>query len=262
MDDNLNNWLIPTDTSQMLWSMQQLKNRSIDSKDLSVSVYFRNIEDELIQKINQYPVVIGCVAWLTNKKILEALSLKQFVSIVIQKEDFLRPDTGVWSGKKLRSLYEKLPPGVSYNCSNLSWSGNILDCLNYNYAWQSEPIRWVGNFNTDKKPAFPRMHNKFLVFCDIEVNTCTYQDLDENGNPFQFQEDDGFIVIPKAVWTGSFNLTDNATKSLENAVYLTDCDIVHAYYDEWEYIFALSESIASEAWDKKWNPPTFFRLGT
>ncbi|MBW4621498.1 MAG: hypothetical protein KME17_19325 [Cyanosarcina radialis HA8281-LM2] len=252
--DNLNNWIIADgshdEESEKAKRFAQPNN--VTSSDAKISVYFRNIEDELICKINEYPIVVGCVAWLTNERILKALSSKKRVSVIIQKEDFLRPDSGNWSGRKLREMYASLPPGPSCCYATGEMWGNLLASLNSNWGWESEPVRWLGNFNTEKNPAFPRMHNKFLIFCDI---------CEIIGNDSSF--DEGHIeIVPRAVWTGSFNLTDNATRSLENAMYIKDLEIVNAYYTEWQYIFALSESITNEFWNFAWEPPDYFRIGT
>jgi hypothetical protein len=252
--DNLNNWII--DDGGHCEEVEEAKiffrPNNICSKNGEISVYFRHIEKELVRKINEYPIVVGCVAWLTNKRVLKALSSRKRVSIIIQKEDFLRPDTGNWSGKKLREMYASLPRGASSIISRGEIWGSLLSSLNSHSDWESEPVRWVGNFNTDKDPAFPRMHNKFLVFCDEEKTSRNESDFDEEYT----------TIIPQAVWTGSFNLTDNATRSLENATHIRVPEIVNAYYAEWQYIFALSESIPNEFWSFDWEPPDYFRIGT
>ena len=228
-------------------------NNNTTSSNGEFSVYFRDIEEELILKINQYPIVVGCIAWLTNKRILKALATKERVCIIVQKEDFLRPDTDNWTGKNLKKLYKLLPKGVTKNMEAIDYSwGSIIPFLNTNGCMETSPIRWVGNFNTEKRPAFPRMHNKFLVFCDtVERRNYDYGDVVVMKK----------IIIPRAVWTGSFNITDNATRSLENALYSTNSEIVEAYYDEWEHIFSLSENIDDEDWCVKWEIP-YFRIGT
>ena len=252
--DNLNNWIIADGggSGEAEEAEKFAQPNNITSSDAKISVYFRNIENELICKINEYPVVVGCVAWLTHEGILDALSYRKRVSIIIQKEDFLRPDTGNWSGNKLRKMYASLPLGASCCYARGEWWGSLLASLNYGSAWEAEPVRWVGNFNTEKNPAFPRMHNKFLIFCDIHEVTENDYDGDE----------EGIEIVPRAVWTGSFNLTDNATRSLENAIYIKDMEIVNAYYTEWQYIFALSESIPNEFWNSSWYAPDYFRIGT
>ncbi|MEP6517486.1 hypothetical protein [Microcoleus vaginatus] len=252
--DNLNNWIIPDGghAGEAEAAEKFAQPNNVTSSDAQISVYFRNIENELICKINEYPVVVGCVAWLTHEGILNALSSRKRVSIIIQKEDFLRPDTGNWSSNNLRKMYASLPLGPSGLTDTGERWGSLLASLNSHSSWESEPVRWVGNFNREKKPAFPRMHNKFLIFCDIDAVTGNEPDFDE-----------GHIeIVPRAVWTGSFNLTNNATRSLENATYIKDVDIVNAYYAEWQYIFALSEIIPNEFWDYAWSPPDYFRIGS
>lgn len=225
---------------------------SVTSDKSEISAYFRDLEIHLTQKIKEYPIVVGCVAWLTNERIISALSKKSRVSLIIQKEDFLRPDTGSWSGQKLRKLYESLPPGPAHDFDQ-HW-GDFIEELNQCAVWDAEPIRWMGNFNTEKHPAFPRMHNKFLVFCDMES---------VKGPAFDGHGDEEFSsVVPKAVWTGSFNMTDNAVRSLENAVFIKDASISKTYFDEWQHIFSLSEPIKCENWERKWHPPQWFRVGT
>lgn len=98
--------------------------------------------------------------------------------------------------------------------------------------------------NTAKDPAFPRMHNKFVIFCEVI----------EGKEDYQWYP----IVKPYAVWTGSFNVTKNATASFENALYITEPTIVNAYYQEWAQITALSESLN---WFSDWCEPEW-RIGT
>jgi hypothetical protein len=209
----------------------------------NVSVFFRNQEKILAEQIRASKLVLGAVAWLTSPVILDAL-MKPECAIVVQKEDFLRPDgtTDSWPAQ-LRARYSKLRceldryslPGVA---SSLSVCGDP----------SFDPVRCVGNYNFNKSPAMPRMHNKFLVFCDLDkVRTkhdtfvsCAYR------------------VKPMSVWTGSMNLSYNATKSLENAVLINDEQIAKAYAEEWAQIFAMSEPLD---WESVWVSPEW-RIGT
>jgi PLD-like domain len=206
-----------------------------------VECHFRDLEDRLVEKIDAFPIVVGCMAWLTNERVLKALQRKSLVSIVVQKEDFLRPDSGDWSAKSFKNLYKTLPMGLDRESAQLC--GVPLKNAAYHSGWQTEAIRCVGKFNKERVPAFPRMHNKFLVFCD--------------GN---LQEEEGFIT-PKSVWTGSFNATKNGTNSLENAVYLSESDAVKQYFQEWQLIFMLSEAITDIDWERNWVRPEFY-IGT
>lgn len=213
-----------------------------------IAIFFRNLEVELIRLIRGADLVVGCVAWLTSEEILAAMAeVRHGVSIVVQKEDFLRPDVDQWPGwrRTLQEQYRSLPrPPERHLFRGLV--GN-LSCASDPTI---EPVRCVGNHNRDKQPAFPRMHNKFLVFCKT------------NGPEEQPDEDWGSFwdlpLLPKAVWTGSFNLTRNATLSLENAVVIRNEEIANAYFDEWQQILALSEPLD---WLTDWCEPEW-RIGT
>lgn len=212
-------------------------NNNTSSTDGQVQVYFRDLSNALISEIKKADVVLGCVAWLTDFLIIDALREKD-VAIVVQKEDFLRPDLGASSDwkKHLHARYETL----SCNITRYSFN-NIIGSLSVACDPTIQPIRCVGNYNRDKAPAFPRMHNKFMLFAKLK------------------KEEDYFdIVVPYAVWTGSFNMTWNAQKSLENAILLRDPVLVNAYFQEFGQIFAISEQLD---WSSDWIEPEL-RIGT
>lgn len=203
-------------------------------KSGNIIAHFDSLEENLIRYINESDVIVGCVAWLTNKNIINALSNK-VVQIVIQKEDFLRPDLTKrkdWT-IHLKKLYGSLGTIERHD---------FVDGLSTSGCPTSEAVRCVGNYNIDKKIAFPRMHNKFIVFCK---NKDPNNDLNNH-------------IIPYAVWTGSFNFTDNSTYSIENALFIQDKKISTRYYQEWEWIFSLSEPLN---WEKPWCEPEY-RIGT
>lgn len=205
----------------------------------NISVYFKNIEQELITKINEADAVFGAVAWMTNPKIISAISRKR-ASIIVQKEDFLRPDMedkGDWKAN-LRKSYDKI------NGFDRFEIGGLVANLSYCGDPSIEGVRCVGNHNSDKNPAFPRMHNKFMVFAKM---------VDSDKSEFIPK-----VVEPYAVWTGSFNFTANATNSLENAVYITDPKIVSAFFVEFSKIVALSEPLD---WTSNWCAPEW-RIGS
>lgn len=212
---------------------EPFRNTNAQSHSGEIQVFFRNIESELIARIRKAQLVVGCVAWLTSPQILKALSkVKNGVAIVVQKEDFLRPDldnNNNWQ-RDLRKMYDGLPQVQS----RFLWTG-LIGTLSVCADPVIQPVRCVGNHNRDKKnPAFPRMHNKFLIFCEYEV----------------VDTDNSWIahVKPYQVWTGSFNFTKTAGKSLENAVVISDTDIVNAYFREWEQIEAISEPLDWVKW--------------
>lgn len=203
-----------------------------------ITAHFDGLFEHLISYISNADAVFGCVAWMTHPMILTALAEKQ-TAIVVQKEDFLRPDLGAQSRWKheLRRKYESL------SCDLVRYDfGNAIGNLSVCYDPTVAPVRCVGNYNQEKAPAFPRMHHKFLVFSKLSGLGAEGQTL----------------IEPYAVWTGSFNLTLNATASMENALYITNKVIISAYFDEFAHVFALSEPLD---WEHIWCEPEY-RIGT
>ncbi len=195
-----------------------------------VEVYFRNLKQKLIEHINNADFIFGCVAWLTDFDILRALQ-KKSVMLVVQKEDFLRPDgssrPGDWKSR-LHSEYAKL------HCTlEMQSIDNIIGEHSYYFFDPADPISCVGNHNSQKELASPRMHNKFLVFA-----------LKDEANPT--------LTKRYSVWTGSFNFTGNGSASLENAVYIRKPEIAEAYFQEFGQIWMLSEPLD---WSSDWVEP-------
>lgn len=215
-----------------------IEDNSIETSE-GITVYFRNIQERLIENIEKADAVFGAVAWLTSFDILDALAKVENVSLIVQKEDFLRPDLGVkdnWK-KELRKKY------LNLKCDLTRYSfDNLLRSMSFACDPSMDPVRCVGNHNRDKNPAFPRMHNKFVIFSKIEGE-------DQSGNE---------IIKPYSVWTGSFNFTKNAGKSLENALLLSQTDVVKAFYKEFGQIAAMSEPLD---WESDWAAPEW-RIGS
>jgi PLD-like domain len=220
-----------------------LKDYRAVSVDGLTTVLFKNLEYELIQRIKQADIVVGAVAWLTNENILEALSEKWGVALVVQKEDFLRPDLFAKRGfaDRLRCMYKALPGNLSRY--NKGLHGTTLCMMSYCGDPTIEAVRCIGNHNCDKLPAFPRMHHKFVVFCRLESNG---------------DDDLSLAYQPYEVWTGSFNFTENAVRSFENAVVTTEKNIVQAFFKEFGQIEALSECLD---WGSQWVCPEW-RIGS
>jgi len=214
----------------------------------SVRVFFKDIEARLVALIDAHRSeygnqagIIGCVAWLTSPRILEALQMVR-CSIIVQKEDLWRPDEAGGNFKaKLRERYDALRewPG---RLSRLTfpWPASRLST---SIDDQLDPIRCIGNLNSARSPSFPRSHHKFIVFGVVEPKD---------------HSDVGEVWEPKSVWTGSFNFTKNAGCSFENAVLIHHREVALAYTKEWAQILALSEPLDYSA---EWVAPEY-RLGT
>jgi len=74
-----------------------------------IDVIFRNHRARLVAEIARFPSCWVVLLGLTDTVVLEALAKCRHVSIVVQKEDFLRPDLGQARARSLRRLYDALP---------------------------------------------------------------------------------------------------------------------------------------------------------
>ncbi len=201
-----------------------------------VAVHFSDIADVIIGNIYTHEVVVGCVAWLTHPGILSALGRCKKAAIVVQKEDFLRRDCDMnfppWK-QQLRAAYDKLPSFSAFDFRN-SYPGQqeLEDDYCYEaqhslfdptgmYVMPEEAVRCIGYARNDSAQ-IPRMHHKFMVFGDL---------------------DDGLIMRPNCVVTGSFNMTRNAVASRENVVEISNREICLAYLSEWAQLWCMSEAL-------------------
>lgn len=200
--------------------------------------FFGDLSEHLVDCISASSFVVGCFAWITHERVLDALARLAFgCQIICQKEDFLRPDSGARAGWKstLQSHYRSLHCHVDRHvCADVAGIGRLSVCMDEGHM---SAVRCVGNHNRDRNPAWPRMHHKFLVLCSFG----------SRGRP-----------VPLSVWTGSFNPTANGSKSRENAVRIDSKEIAVAYFREWFQMFAISEPLD---WTSEWSAPEY-RIGT
>lgn len=296
-EKNLNHerWLV--DRSGGFEGPDHLVDHGMSTDSSPVSVYFRDLKTHLIRHVREYDGVVGCVAWLTDHDILLALS-KVRCGLLVQKEDFLRPDAGGWSKYRLKGDYAKLQRAWERrDLPNPLPRASIFGDTHF------DPIRCVGMLRTSQSEPTPVLHHKFLVFGDEvpcygsvvkprpgsanerrvldrraeleaervkrdalldfsigeELDFPRTQDLSSNDPDWVIEQyHSGSSFAPKAVWTGSFNFTSNASRSLENAVFIRDPSVATAYANEFAQVAMLSEPLN---WSSKWVCPAW-RIGT
>lgn len=264
---NLNKLTIRTDGSDP----QKLKDPSCAVESAAVECIFKNLEQRLITEIYKHKYVFGCVAWLTHLDILSAFATREGVCVVVQKEDFLRPDGGGGPYKdQLRQAYKKLPSVFKF-----TEGFELVDRLNVCADTNIDAVRCCGLGGRDTNR--PRCHHKFLVFCDypqlVEDKVPGSWKSSGDASPDWAGIEDADLrdtvwsdaaciqktgLCPKKVWTGSFNFTKNAVQSFENAVIISDEMIARAYMREFEQIVALSEELD---WASEYVAPEY-RIGT
>lgn len=235
------NAIMPKSSGELYPDYERSTRLHVDG--VTLDLYFDDLERYLLEHIRHAAAIVGCVAWLTSVPILKALQKKQFVSLIVQKEDFLRPDLDVTDVDQWKQQLRELYTGLKCDLSSLDMPGIIPFLVQENgEPAQMSPVRCVGSINRAKRPAVPKMHHKFLVFCELAAET---------------NETSGDISrtpVPYAVWTGSFNFTKAATKSLDNALVLYDAHLARAFYNEYAHVFAISEPLD---WETDWIHPEY-----
>lgn len=144
--------------------------------------------------------MVGCVAWVTNFSILNAI--KQYkikTQLVIHDEPWLHTKSREPWKHELLQQYQGLPV--------LS-----LQKLNNDTTLQSKLRNAVTSLRIEQGGL---MHHKFVVFLDNKQKPCK-------------------------VWLGSFNLTKRASVSMENATILHDEKSAQEYFDCWLLLFQKS----------------------
>lgn len=194
-----------------------------------VQAYFDHLTAHLCNRIAHAHFVAGCMAWFTNRRVLESMArLPGGCQVVVQKEDFLRPDSV--ERADLKSLYGALRSPHRHDLPTRTSVGP--NWLSTSCSQECEAVRCMG-VRPVRGRVTPKMHHKFFVFFDNAMS-------------------------PFAVWTGSFNATENGAMSRENALYIRSRSIATAYAVEWSRALSLSESLD---WSSDYVEPDW-RFGT
>lgn len=229
------------DLNSLDW-IEGIKQDDYSVQSGNAEVFFKNLEHHLIKQIAAASYVVGCVAWFTLPTVWAALAKKKAVSILVQKEDWLRSDNDE-RGQPVGTRFDLMSKIAGLPKFNSRWF-DFDNRLYFGDGWEKngdewtatdklmiEPVRCVGPYSKDKSANHPRMHHKFLVFCRREHKAEDQYDIPR------------WVAHPYAVWTGSFNVTSNATRSFENALLLRDEAIAEAYMKEWAQLMAFSEPL-------------------
>lgn len=189
------------------------KRKSSQTNHSDVIPYFSNLQSNLINHINDSTYIIGCVAWLTNQHILDSLTTKLGVKIIINKEEYLSSKMSLSKKsyyKNITGSYEKITTIHDVDLSNVK----IFPDYFINEGDQnkkSSAILTCGIVHN-----YSKMHHKFLVFFD-----------------------DAFEII--GTWTGSYNMSNTSNYSLENAIFIKDETVAMEYINEFFDIYQYSE---------------------
>jgi hypothetical protein len=202
-----------------------------------LQVVMRDQLQHVCEFIRQYPCIVGCVAWLTHERVVGALATRKRVSLVVQKEDFLREAGAGYSGQfrtRLRAGYGSLRCGLTID--------QLVPDTQPPPAGDARvgAVRCFGLGRTQAQERRPVMHHKFLV-----------------GGEFSDEREPKVAFDAQAVWTGSFNPSLNGDRSIDNSVILRHPNFAHVYAREWLALLVRSEPLNWESNEplSQWWPP-------
>lgn len=175
--------------------------------------YFDDIEIHLLKYINESTYIIGCVAWLTNENIIDAIIKKEGCKLIVNKEEYLSSKLHHRNNRyccNLRNKYDNIKDlcEIKIDKSNPIYNNLIEPLINTN---KKGAILTCGIVNNKCK-----LHHKFIIFYDKSLN-------------------------PIGVWTGSYNLSVNSNYSLENVIFIKDEYVINEYLKEFIMISKKSE---------------------
>lgn len=199
----------------------------VDASDVRVAMFTRHIghylaemlkkEGEVLNEHDADLYVVGTVAWATDEEVMTALARTTHgTCLVVNKERWLRE----WTFRALKPIPLSL----------LFLSQNILP-PSYSTDWTR--AAWcAGAINVENNMQFPRMHRKDLVFCSRKRPRG-----DALSHPLE----------PYAVWSGSYNLTRTARRSVETASLMWSNALATHAYRQFLDVLAHSEPLDSQA---------------
>lgn len=204
------------------------KQYEVNAESRGARLIFSDIKKHLLDFIEEAECVVGCVAWITDKDIIDALSKKRCISIIVQKEPLYHQESRTWLNKASKGKGEKIKANMlELLIYYLDGNGNALEEL--------DRFRCVG-YTKKEGIVLPLMHHKFLVSCELKVG----------GKDEKIQNQE-LKLVPKKFWSGSYNFSVNAGNSLENAIVGSDKVFASSFFWMWQRIYTISESLESKS---------------
>lgn len=162
----------------------------------AVKSYRRNLKDRVVEALGSYDVFVGEVAWLSDPVVLRAMKGK-CLGLVTQN----RPVSA-----RIQAQYDSIIcPIMPETVIGIVGKPTALGQIRKHGTFHD----WAGGFQRGPKPFF--MHRKAIVLGDMEAHS-----------PY-FMGGEGpihWVFRPKAVWSGSYNMTTASRRHCEHVLYV------------------------------------------
>lgn len=240
----------------------KLDDNKIENQVASVSSYFRNLKDEIVDYVEKADAVFGCMAWLSHREIIDSLVRKENVSIVVSEKSQAKSMQAL----KAHRNWLKLAHLESNNNAFFAFLNQMnvgveepsadaeIDSVRRLVPHSLLPPAKSNTMGGESGVDEALMHNKFLVFAKVGF---TKEVLQQASNAYYANvlgankcEPKDYLrayatptISPYAVWTGSFNFTSNAENHFENGLYICSDKIAEHYLNEFLQIYMLSRPL-------------------
>ena len=208
---------------------------SVDRNGKTYSTLTENLAS-VIERFGKGKTVLGCVAWLSNARILEALTKCRRVLLIVNREHY--DSWGAGTFKKYASL-PRFDQPLWVALGHLNDTFATLETDRNSVKSRYSCVRAFGNPSSGGKSEGLE-HCKYLVF--FETECYHYFKTSENGNVTAVPDPENFVYkeTPVAVWTGSMNMTKASETHHENAVFIKSKTTAQAYFEDFTNTFMAS----------------------
>ncbi len=236
-------------------------------KPQQTCVYFKNLTNALLGYLSRSTYVVGCVAWVTDFKILDCLKQMNGVSIIVQRDSFVmrRYKHDQWR-QLLKMKYQALPVFPWMNLagtfpahkdtfekmSKEKMAIRVMGEIQNKQAKQKRRVKFIGL--NKKKEAAEDSGSGVSSGVDDGMDT-EGGDEEEEDKKFEKKEEKKeakevdktlcpsmlhhkFLVFLDAqgnyigLWNGSFNLSKNADESAETVMVFEDPRLAKIFFEE------------------------------
>lgn len=196
-----------------------------------IEAVFRDVRKRLLEFAKGFDAIVGCMAFLTDQDFIEQLSGKMISLVTLdlpEQQKLFINDVRIEECQKFELNTDVLLIPALYEDGFEGTIGHHP--LEYGPGWQFEPLYY---FAKDHMGAM--LHHKFLVFLRKRLIVL---DSDESYEVHPWDQRTIYLDTV-AVWTGSYNLTKNASYSLENGVIIHSPKIAREYFREFFQVVRL-----------------------
>lgn len=187
----------------------------------SASAYFDDMKRRFLECTSAYDLALCATYSLSDRDIIRALGSMKYISVLTDQRQYQEHlGRGV---DYSRLMNHDGVPSQNTDCIETFNDGEDSSHTRYD---QLDPFRVVDLAANGQYESF---HTKFCVFCNV---------IEHRDEEIGYTER---VIIPKAVWVGSYNPTPTGERSIQASILLRDRKMVLAFMSEYYAIYRVSK---------------------